>query len=355
MEGQSSVKPTVAPTVGPNPVCLSRFDENHWNEMQRGLAQGVSRFETLLLHCVLKSDIPASVLRSENTLYVFATTKGNILRMDGQHADEVQNHQVFNIHASVSAVVEALGGVTKPVVISTACTSGVTAIIYASRMLSNGKFQHAVVCGSDTFSDFVSSGFNALQALSSKACRPFSKNRDGIALGEAAGVVLLTVDEKPSCEVVVSSGRLSNDSNHISAPSRTGAELSFAISESMRCSGSSWDEIGFINAHGTATLYNDEMEGKALELLGRYNIPIFSLKGALGHTLGAAGLVECIIGIMALQQKKTPPTAGYDSDPIFDSLRVSDKVQDLQAAKGFIKTSSGFGGCNAAVVIKTNH
>ncbi|MFM7078812.1 MAG: beta-ketoacyl synthase, partial [Bacteroidota bacterium] len=164
----------------------------------------------------------------------------------------------------------------------------------------------------------------------------------------------LSNDSDVRSDIVLSAGCTTNDSNHISAPSRTGEELAKAVNQALSRSSMNWEEIGFVSAHGTATMYNDEMEIKALELLGKKDVPVFSLKGSIGHTLGAAGLVECIVGIMALNDEKTPPTVGYDDSPISDSVSVSNKSMALKTKRGFIKTSSGFGGLNSVIVIGKN-
>jgi 3-oxoacyl-[acyl-carrier-protein] synthase-1 len=203
-------------------------------------------------------------------------------------------------------------------------------------------------------SKFVVSGFQSLQALSSEMCRPFDAQRKGINLGEcAAGVVLSgTVDvpsEKSTVRIV--GGGLSNDANHISGPSRTGEELSFAIRQALEEAGMEIEHIDFISAHGTATAYNDEMEAKAFNLMKLDKVPLNSLKGYYGHTLGAAGILETILSAESLKHNELIPTAGFDQVGVTQPVNVI-KKREHRPLKTCLKTASGFGGCNAAVILQ---
>jgi 3-oxoacyl-[acyl-carrier-protein] synthase-1 len=349
MQGRSSVCPAGDYETGYRSV----FNEQQRNTLSINTPQGFSVFENLMLQCILGSGIPMDLLNSKETMFVFATTKGNIKKIDDS-TDSMVNPSLYSLHGSAVRILRHLGSNENPVVISNACTSGVVAMIYATRILASGKFKHAVVCGADTFSDFVQSGFQVLQAVSLRGCKPFSSNRDGIALGEAAATILLTTstEHASSHRVAVSNGSITNDANHISAPSRTGDELAYAIRTSLKKSGLSQNQMAFANAHGTGTLYNDEMEAKAFAKSEMLHIPISSFKGAVGHTLGAAGLVESILCVMAMQNGMIPPTAGFDGEPLMEGLFIDNSCRKKEVSAGFIKTASGFGGCNAALVFK---
>jgi 3-oxoacyl-[acyl-carrier-protein] synthase-1 len=226
------------------------------------------------------------------------------------------------------------------------------AMITGQRMIRSGLYKHVVICGADLVSDFVSSGFKSFLALSDGHCKPFDANRNGINLGEAAATVILTNDEKllqQSESVLLAEGAGSNDANHISGPSRTGEELSLAINKALKKSNVQPDEIGFISAHGTATLYNDEMEAKAFHLSNLSHTSVNSLKGNFGHTLGAAGLLETIISTEALKQDLILPTLGYQVSGVSVPLKVNIEPEHRKV-QHFIKTASGFGGCNAAML-----
>ncbi len=150
-------------------------------------------------------------------------------------------------------------------------------------------------------------------------------------------------------QIQVLSGAVSNDANHISAPSRTGEELCQAINQSLADAGLSANDIDFVSAHGTATSYNDEMEAKAIDLAGLSNVPTNSLKGFYGHTLGAAGLIESVISMQSLKESIILPTPGHR--PLGVSSPINIVTGLLQhPVKTFLKTASGFGGCNGAVI-----
>jgi 3-oxoacyl-[acyl-carrier-protein] synthase-1 len=210
--------------------------------------------------------------------------------------------------------------------------------------------------GADELSPFVLSGFRSLQALSDELCKPFDAARTGINLGEAASAVLITSDPKSlgvNSSIRILGSGLSNDANHISGPSRTGEELSHAIDLAIAESNLSPDEIDFISGHGTATLYNDEMEAKALSLSNLSDVPVHSLKGYYGHTLGAAGVVESVIGFESLRKNVIVSTLGHENLGVSKKINVTTE-NIKKPVRTFLKTASGFGGCNAAIVFQKN-
>jgi 3-oxoacyl-[acyl-carrier-protein] synthase-1 len=146
-------------------------------------------------------------------------------------------------------------------------------------------------------------------------------------------------------------GATSNDANHISAPSRTGNELAYIIKKAIEDSGLTSNDIDLVSAHGTATLYNDEMEAKAINGAGLGAVPTNSLKGYYGHTLGAAGLIETIISIRSLQEGIILPTKGFEVSDPSAQLTVADSLIS-RPLQNCIKTASGFGGCNAAMLFR---
>ena len=164
-------------------------------------------------------------------------------------------------------------------------------MITGMRLIQSGQYDHAVIAGADVISKFVLSGFQSFQAVSQGLCKPFDADRDGINLGEGAATVILSADKPTGEAIELVSGAISNDANHISGPSRTGEELYYAINKAMDAAGLKPQDIDFISAHGTATVYNDEMEAKAVTLAGLQHVPLNSLKGFYGHTLGASGLI----------------------------------------------------------------
>lgn len=310
-------------------------------------SRDLTRFEQMCVHAV--SEIKARhKLISDKTLFILSTTKGNIELLKTE-----PNHSRIHLHAAAMKIAEVCQ-LENVIVVSNACVSGVMAITIAKRYLEKGKYDHAIILGADELTSFVVSGFQSLGALSNERCKPFDRERKGINLGEAAAAILISTKPNafgimPSVKILGSG--LTNDANHISGPSRTGEELAMAIDRSLRESNIPSTEIDFISAHGTATLYNDEMEAKAFHLTGYSDTPLNSLKGFYGHTLGAAGVLETIISIHSLRNNALVPSLG------FSELGVPHKLNVITSPikkplRTFLKTASGFGGCNAAIVFQ---
>lgn len=314
------------------------------NSLSAEVLDTASRFETLVIQSV-NSALENCEYRVSfpKTVFVLATTKGNI---------ELLNDRSFSpdleLHVTAKKIALRFGAAASYVV-SNACTSGVMALITAKRLLKTGKFDYAIVTGADVLSRFVVSGFRSLHALSDELCRPFDAQRKGLNLGEAAATVILS--RKGDADLFVLGDGSSSDANHISGPSRTGEELAHAITAAIKDSAIAKEEIDFISAHGTATAYNDEMEAKAFAKAGLSATPVNSLKGYFGHTLGAAGLVEIVVSIQSLRNDWLVPTKGFSMLGVSQSLNVIVK-NETRRLKTFLKTASGFGGCNAAIVIQ---
>lgn len=305
-----------------------------------------TRFEQLLILSVKDALSRTHIsLHNERTAFIVSTTKGNIALL------EEGDVPTLRLHNTAEKVAAYFGAKSKPLVVSNACISGLLAILIGQRLIRSGKFDHAVVCGADLFTPFVLSGFQSFQAVSDEPCRPFDAARKGVTLGEGAGTVVLTNQTTSLAGTVVrlGEGASCNDANHISGPSRTGEELAGAIRRAVAGSGLQPDNIGFVSAHGTATLYNDEMEAKAFHLAGLQQTPVNSLKGYYGHTLGAAGLIEAIVGMYCMFEGIVPATAGFQQPGTGLPLVVSGQPQQ-RLMEHYLKTTSGFGGCNAAMV-----
>src|ERR1043165_7795217 len=250
---------------------------------------------------------------------------------------------------SAQVIAKHFGATNKPLVLSNACISGVLAIITAKRLLESGQYKHAVVTGADVLSRFIITGFQSLNAMSSNPCKPFDKDRDGINLGECAATVVLTTDKALSKGILVNAGASTNDANHISGPSRTGLELSWAVREAMEGSAVVAGDVSFISAHGTATVYNDEMEAKAFSAAELSAVPLHSLKGHFGHTLGAAGVLESVLTYRSLQEGIVLPSKNFETNGVPAPVNVNKALKEDNKNHA-LKTASGFGGCNAAVI-----
>ena len=284
-------------------------------------------------------------LSDPETMLVISTTKGDVELLDP--SDSMPDGRTY-LWKTGENVARRFGAGDRFIVISNACISGVSAMIVAMRLVSSGRCRRAVVAGCDVLSRFVVSGFASFKSLSSGRCRPYDASRDGLNLGEAAGAVVLGCGPEDG-QVVISGGSISDDANHISGPSRTGDGLFFAMRDAMREAGVTPDEISFMELHGTATVYNDEMESKAVSLAGLSGTPVQSLKPYIGHTLGASGVVESILCIRQLLSGEVWGTPGYNESGVPLPLDVSDCTRQV-AMRHCVKTASGFGGCNAAAV-----
>ena len=340
----SGVREQHKPAISPRTFSASLFNDGDIH-----IEPGKTKFEQLLIDSIGDALQNSGVDPTDKkTILIISSTKGNISLLETEkHTPELQKRIALSTSAKI--VAEHFGFVNTPIVISNACISGVIGIITGMRLLRTGQYENAVIAGADVISSFILSGFESFQALSPQICRPFDKSRDGLNLGEGAATIILSTNKKYEQNIKMLGGSVSNDANHISGPSRTGQELSFAIDQSLKEAGVSADDIDFISAHGTATPYNDEMEAKAINLSQLQSVPLNSLKGYYGHTLGAAGLIESIISIQSLNEGLLLPTPGYNESGVTQPVNVVADIKPIQA-KSFLKTASGFGGCTAAVI-----
>ncbi len=297
------------------------------------------------LDAIQQADIQTA---DKRTGFILSSTKGNISLIENL-PDESFPKKRIALHNSASVVARALGFNPEPLVVSHACISGLLAMITGMRLIQSGLYDSLVITGADLITTFIYSGFLSFQAISRNPCKPFDTARDGISLGEAAATVVLSAGKRPGA-VLLGGGSVSNDANHISGPSRTGEELWLAIRRSLEQSGVDAKEIDFISAHGTATRYNDEMEAKAIHLASMEKIPLNSLKGYYGHTLGAAGILESIVTIHSMKENILFPTLGFTTPGTELPVNVVKEITKSNLRKT-LKTASGFGGCNAAIVM----
>lgn len=312
---------------------------------------GYTRLEQLFILAIrevlVQSERSLSEINLENPdcALLLSTTKGNV---DLLTANLPADHPAF-LWKMGERIGDYFKAYNKVEVISNACISGVSALIVAKRLIETGRYKRVIVAGGDILSHFITSGFLSFRSVSEQRCRPYDAQRDGLNLGEACGAILLS-NEGGANDIILSGGAISNDANHISGPSRTGDGLALAIRQAMEEAGVTTEDISFINAHGTATVYNDEMESKAIHLAGLSSVPVNSLKPYLGHTLGASGIVETILCVEQLKAGQFYGTLGYETLGVPMPVTVSATHRTLPM-KCCIKTASGFGGCNAAIVL----
>jgi len=343
----SAVKRHHNPNISSAPFYASLFNSDE--RFIKNDAHTYTKFEQLLIASINYAlrdsgiDVP-----NKKTLLIISSTKGNISLLETETYNAGLRKRVA-LSTSAKLVSKYFGFTSQPVIISNACISGVLAIITGMRLLRSGQYENAIITGADVITKFIFSGFESFQALSPRICKPFDKLRDGLNLGEGAGTVILSTNKKHKQNIKVKGGSLSNDANHISGPSRTGEELAYAIQKAMLDASVSRADIDFISSHGTATVYNDEMEANAFDLADLHSVPLNSLKGYYGHTLGAAGLIESIISIQSLKENLVLPTLGFKNSGVTNPLNICNNLLPGNF-KNCLKTASGFGGCNAAVV-----
>lgn len=315
-----------------------QFGDNTYTKFERLLIASIT---DALANCEVKAD-------DKKTILIISTTKGNISLLETESNSPNLKERIA-LPTSAKLVAKHFGFINEPLIVSNACISGIMAVLTGMRLIQSGQYENAVIAGADVITKFVLSGFQSFQAISPEPCKPFDADRTGITLGEGAATVVLSSNPQYAGNIKVLSGAVSNDANHISAPSRTGEELAQAINKTLDDAGISAGDIDFISAHGTATSYNDEMEAKALTLANLQAIPVNSLKGYYGHTLGAAGLVESIVSIQSLKENVVLPTLGFVTMDVTVPLNVCTAILPGNYHT-CLKTASGFGGCNAAVL-----
>ena len=317
------------------------------------IVDGYTIFEQLLIISITEAMKDVSVdIKSPGTFVILSTTKGNIDLLK----DNPKRFNPDRVHLWKSAQIvgEYFNTSETPLVISNACISGVLALNTADRLIKWGKYDNVVVAGCDVLSEFIVSGFQSFLSLSKDVCKPFDKDRTGLSLGDGAASVVLTSDKmiakQPLIEIVTGSG--SNDANHISGPSRTGEGLFIVIKDVLNGS----KDIDYISAHGTATPYNDDMESVAIDRSGLNDIPVNSYKGNIGHTLGAAGIIESIFCFESMRKDLLIKTFGFKNQGTVKKINVIDESKSAKVNR-VLKTASGFGGSNAAILfeMKENH
>ena len=320
-----------------------------------------SRLERLIITSVASAlGKRVAQLADSKSIMILSTTKGNIASIGGGNEYKVP------LWHSAKVVADFFSAANSPIVISNACISGVAATIVAKHLIESGIYNIAVVVGADEVTEFVVSGFGSFKALSPEPCRPFDAQRKGLNLGEAVATIAFERIEQGAdyehlkersaslftSPQVVTGGAISNDANHISGPSRTAEGLYRAISKAIAGADvNAGSGCGiFVNPHGTATLYNDQMESIALQRSNLEHLPLSPLKGYYGHTLGAAGVIETILSSHFMDEEFLPPALGYDKPGCEPAPKIHREGCNIDAGS-FIKLVSGFGGCNAVIKV----
>jgi 3-oxoacyl-[acyl-carrier-protein] synthase II len=246
-------------------------------------------------------------------------------------------------------------GINAPAqVIANACASGTNAIGHAFNAIRTGRYQRILAGGYDALSELVFVGFDSLQAATPEKCRPFDSNRSGMVLGEGAALLALEEFEsarRRGAEIlgeIIGYG-ISTDNHHLTQPNPDGSGPRRAMEQALAQAELEPNQVGYINAHGTATVLNDTAEGKAIaELFG--DVPVSSTKSMMGHSLGAAGAIEAVVSLLALQHQFLPPNINFREGELCLNI-VANEARDAQFDCA-ISNSFGFGGTNATIVLR---
>lgn len=246
-----------------------------------------------------------------------------------------------------SWIIESLGLTNGGMEVNAACASSTVGVALATEYIVSGKYDHVLVAGADVVSPFVYYGFAALKAMKGEVCRPMDVNREGLSLGD--GAVALYLSAERQSDLVVSGYGITNDANHITGPSRDGAGLARAMQQALDMSGLEPETVEAFCAHATGTRYNDTMELLAVaSLFGEAGLPVFGVKGAIGHTLGAAGGIEVALCGKCLETGLIPPTVGCRNP----EAPVVVLEPTSFPGRNILTSNSGFGGVNAAVLME---
>lgn len=235
--------------------------------------------------------------------------------------------------------------------LSTACSSSSRVFISAKRLLNAGLVDAVIVGGSDSLCQLTLNGFHGLEALSTTHCLPFSENRNGINIGEASAFMLLSTQKNTTGLALLGAGD-SSDAHHISAPHPEGKGAIESMQKALIDANLTSDDIGYINAHGTATKLNDVMESKAIYSLFKASVPVSSTKPLTGHTLGAASILEASICCLLLTEDLDLPMQINDGkvDALLAPIRLVTKPEKL-IKKAVLSNSFAFGGNNVSLIL----
>ncbi|MDP1620758.1 MAG: beta-ketoacyl-[acyl-carrier-protein] synthase family protein [Bacteroidales bacterium] len=296
---------------------------------------------------------------------VSATTVGGMERSEDFYASfladpgkgrliNIVNHDCGD---STERIAVSLGISDFVTTISTACSSSVNALMLGANLIKTGQLDRVVVGGADSVTKFTLNGFNTLMILDKTGCHPFDENRAGLTLGEGAAFLVLesedvVLKEQKKILAEVSGYGNANDAFHQTASSPDGAGAYLAMSKALKMSGLQPGEIDYINVHGTGTQNNDLSEGVAIErIFGDHVPPFSSTKGFTGHTLGAAGAVEAVISVLAIQNQVIFPNLGFTTPMKELQIQPINKLTNNVEIKNVLSNSFGFGGNNSTVIL----
>lgn len=345
MQGRSALRRLENYKGIPLPFVASVFTPEQVEELA---VEGFTRFESLAIRSITEALTHTDLdVHGERTIFILSTTKADVEELGFVEERDGDYHRPA---LSARRIAEHVGIGGGAIVCCNACISGVSAQILADRLISCGHYDNAVVCGADLVSSFTASGFLSFKSLSNEACRPFDADRQGLNLGEAAATIVFTrADSLREGDWLFERGEMDNDAFHLSTPAPSGEGARKVLEAVMK--GRDDSELAFVSAHGTATMFNDQMESVAIEKAGLSSVPLTALKGWFGHTLGASGVLEVILGMMAVSESVVLPLRGFREIGVSGKVNLSPELRATDK-NSFLKMISGFGGCNAAALYR---
>lgn len=345
MQGRSALRRLENYKGIPLPFVASVFTPEQVEELA---VEGFTRFESLAIRSITEALTHTDLdVHGERTIFILSTTKADVEELGFAAERDGDYHRPA---LSAQRIAEKVGIGGGAIVCCNACISGVSAQILADRLISCGHYDNAVVCGADLVSSFTASGFLSFKSLSNEACRPFDADRQGLNLGEAAATIVFTrADNLREGDWLFERGEMDNDAFHLSTPAPSGEGARKVLEAVMK--GRDASELAFVSAHGTATMFNDQMESVAIEKAGLSSVPLTALKGWFGHTLGASGVLEVILGMMAVSESVVLPLRGFREIGVSGKVNLSPELRATDK-NSFLKMISGFGGCNAAALYR---
>lgn len=345
MQGRSALRRLENYKGIPLPFVASVFTPEQVEDLA---IDGFTRFESLAIHSITEALTHTDLdVHGERTIFILSTTKADVEELGFAAERDGDYHRPA---LSAQRIAEHVGIGGGAIVCCNACISGVSAQILADRLISAGHYDNAVVCGADLVSSFTASGFLSFKSLSNEACRPFDADRQGLNLGEAAATIVFTrADSLREGDWLFERGEMDNDAFHLSTPAPSGEGARKVLEAVMK--GRDVSELAFVSAHGTATMFNDQMESVAIEKAGLSAVPLTALKGWFGHTLGASGVLEVILGMMAVSESVVLPLRGFREIGVSGKVNLSSELRATDK-NSFLKMISGFGGCNAAALYR---
>ncbi len=340
-------------------VPLQRFATAQFGAAIAATISGLEYHANLSLVMQMLAQLSRSLpVPPAGTDLLLATTKGEIDFLEKYLLTGAGDPQESRLDRLLAKVAALFGVTGSKAVISAACTSSAVAASRAAAMIRSGESSSVLVIACDAVTEFIYSGFSSLMALDTVPARPFDRNRKGLSVGEAAACLLLMSEERAVAEgysfsTEIAGWGMSDDANHMTGPSRESEGMVRAIQTALKSAALLPEDVGFISAHGTGTSYNDAMEMRGFHAVFRAApLPVYSIKGAVGHTMGAAGLLEIILAQRALAEMTVPLTVNLQ-DPDEDALGwASAAAQTFAANKAALVTNAGFSGVNTAVVLK---